>query len=325
MQPAHMAFADVQKFRFGADIEASDGVAGHLEFVVADPAARTVTAAGIKPHLFAKTHIVPIHNVGTATADTVNVNIPLAEIEQAPTSPDAKGAVLSKSTSIVAVSGKRLGKLVQLTIHAETQQLRHLVVEQLGREVLVPAPMIRDVTARQIAVDLGSIAPKDLTPYRPDEELRQAALDAIDDYVPLRIDMPGFQVHVIDGVVWLRGHVASDLNRSLVADQLVNIPGIAAIHNELIPDTSISSAVSMALAHDPRTAGERIGVYPRLGTIRLRGNVRTAAARQAAYEIAAAVPGVKDVLNELNVNPREPGVPDLAAVTNREDMVPGGT
>src|SRR5262249_33297455 len=154
-------------------------------------------------------------------------------------------------------------------------------------------------------INLGSLPPSRLTAYRDDAALRQEALDAIYDYWLLRVDMPGFEVHAIDGVIWLRGHVASDLNRRLVADQLVGIPGLAEVHNDLIADTALAAAVSMAVAHDPRTASERIGVYPRLGTISLRGNVRSAAVRQAAFQVAAAVPGVKEVVNELRINPQE--------------------
>jgi osmotically-inducible protein OsmY len=322
MQPAHMAFADVKKFRFGAEVEASDGAAGKLEFVVADPSRCTITAAGIHPRLFGKTYAVPMRLIAAGTAESVTVSVPLADIEQAPTSPS--GVVLDRSTAVTA-GGKRLGRLVQLTIHSETGLLRHLVVESLGREMLVSAPMITAIVAKQIAVDLGSVQPKQLVPYRDDDELRQEALAAIDAYSPLRIDMRGFDVYAIDGVIWLRGHVASDLNRSLVPDQLVGLPGIAEIHNDLISDSAISSAVSMALARDPRTTEARIGVYPRLGEIHLRGNVATPATRQAAEQIAAAVPGVKSVVNELFVNPREPVLHDLAAVTNQEDMVPGGS
>jgi osmotically-inducible protein OsmY len=334
MQPAQlstpdttqiMEFADVRKFRFGAGVEASDGVAGKVEGVVADVGQHTITAVGVKLSFFSrKVHFVPIHMVaaGTAgTAATVTLSIPLDEIEKAPTS--ASGLLLSGATSVSA-GGRSLGHLAQLTIHAETGALRHLVVERLGREVLVPGPLITALAAKQITVDLSAVRPNQLTAYRDDEELQQEASDAIYDYVPLRVEMPGFQVHAIDGVIWLRGHVANDLNRRLIADQLVNLAGLAEVHNELIADSDLAAAVSMALARDPRTSAERIGVYPRLGTVYLRGAVHSPAARQAAQQVASAVPGVERVASELHVNPRASVVPTLATVTDQEDVVPGG-
>src|SRR5262249_20925289 len=206
----YMAFAEVKKFRFGADIQASDGTAGRLECLVADPGHRTISAAGIRPHLFGKTYFVPLHLIASGTAQVVTLTIPLAELEQRPTTPNADGAILTGTTHVTE-ERHALGRLAQLTIHSETQAVRHLVVARPGREVLVPAPMITEITARQITLNLGSLQPSQLISYRDDAELRQEALAAIYDYWPLRVDMPGFEVHAIDGVIWMRGHVASDL------------------------------------------------------------------------------------------------------------------
>ena len=79
----------------------------------------------------------------------------------------------------------------------------------------------------------------------------------------------------------------------------------------------------MALAHDPRTANEHIGVYPKFGDVHLRGRATHTEARQAAGAIAATVPGVKQVANELGIDPNADVVPVLAGITNEEDMVPG--
>lgn len=322
MQTAATEFAEVLKFRFDADIEAADGEAGRLAAIVADPATRAITHAVVKTRvLFGATCFVPLQLVTDATADTVTLSVPLAEIEKMSVRPD--GATLSASTG-VATGHKRLGRLRQITVNRQTRAPRHLVIERGGREVLVPAAMLASVTAKQITVDLGDLNPAQLVPYRPDEELRQEVYDAIYDYPRLRVDLPGIVIHAIDGVVWLRGYVASDLNRRIVTDQLGGIVGLAELHNELIADNQLAADVSMALGRDPRTAGEPIGVYPRLGTVHLRGNARSAAARQAAGEIARAVPDVKAVVNELHLDPRAAVVPVLASVTNEEDRVPGG-
>jgi osmotically-inducible protein OsmY len=338
-----MEFADVRKFRFGASVEASDGVAGKVECVVADAGQRTITAVGVKLGFFSrKVHFVPIHMVAAGSAATVTLSIPLDEIAKAPASagvapsggpqapsggpqaPSGGPHLLLNGATSVSAGGRSLGHLAQLTIHAETGALRHVVVERLGREVLVPAPLITALAAKQITVDLSAVRANQLTAYRDDEELQQEATDAIYDYVPLRVDMPGFRVHAIDGVIWLRGHVSSDLNRRLIADQLVNLAGLAEVHNDLIADTDLAAAVSMALARDPRTSAEHVGVYPRLGTVYLRGAVHSAAARQAAQQVASAVPGVERVMGELHVDSRATLVPTLASVTDQEDVVPGG-
>jgi osmotically-inducible protein OsmY len=173
-------------------------------------------------------------------------------------------------------------------------------------------------------VNLAGTSPNNLVPFRRDADLYDEVYRAIYDYDPLRIDLPGITIHAIDGTVWLKGSVSSDLNQRLVSDQLQDITGLAEVHNELVADTDLASRVSMALGHDPRTAEQKIGVYPQLGVVRLRGNVRTPEARAAAGEIASAVPGVGRVENELHVDPHADVVPVMASVTNDEDLVPGG-
>ena len=102
--------------------------------------------------------------------------------------------------------------------------------------------------------------------------------------------MPGVAVRVIDGVVWLQGHVSSELNARQMQDQMVGIRGIGELHNDLVADTALAAAVSYALAHDPSTRQGFIGVYPMLGEVRLRGRVSTDAMRQAATAVARACP-----------------------------------
>ncbi len=321
MQTAVTEFAEVFKFRFDAQVEASDGEAGKLVKVFVQSQQRTVSHVGIQVGLvFGKTYYLPIDLVSKASSDVVTISITLDEIEKLVIKPD--GTELSRSTGMMA-AGKRIGQLTQLTISQETRRLRHLVIQRGSREILVPASAVSNLNARQISVDLEGTPASQLTVYRPDEQLHQAVHDAIYDYPRLRVELAGITIHAVDGVVWLRGYVSSDLNRRMVEDQLQNIPGLAELHNELIADSELAASVSMALAHDPRTAREHIGVYPKFGDVHLRGKVTTSEARQSAGIIAAKVPGVKHVANELWIDPNAEVVPVLAGITNEEDKVPG--
>ncbi|HEU5348912.1 MAG TPA: hypothetical protein VFU63_09915 [Ktedonobacterales bacterium] len=89
-------------------------------------------------------------------------------------------------------------------------------------------------------------------------------------------------------------------------------------------DNDLAATVSIALALDSRTAGQHIGVYPRLGAMHLRGSVQTRAAYKGASNVARAVPAVTRNMNELRIDPDANEIPVLAGVTNREDMAPGG-
>jgi osmotically-inducible protein OsmY len=325
METAATELAEVKKVRLGARVQASDGEAGKVAYMVANAEQRTITHVGIRVGFLGSggTFSVPMSLVVAGDSESLMISIPLADIQQK-YAKVADGVRLGDGTH-VAANGRALGKLAQVTVHSDTLVLRHLVIERgLGREYLVPARAVTAISTKEIQVDLGVVKPDHLTPFRTDVELHDDVYKAIYDYEPLRIDLPGIEIHAIDGVVWLTGHVSSELNVRLVADQLGGIPGLAELNNELMTDGGLAARISAALAHDPRTAKEYIGVYPRLGVVRLRGAVHTPAARQAATEISSAVGGVKSLANELKVDPNADVVPVLAGVTNEDDMVPGG-
>ena len=339
-QQAMTSSAEAWKFRFGADISASDGTAGKLVAVgvVADEQGQTLTYLGIRVRLFSRHHyFVPVEVVtdADADADRITLNIALAEIEKWPLMPSDSGIVLSSSTRMNIIdsrvardkgdaAGKQLGRLVQITVDSVTHALRSFVVDRGWRgEVLVPVRAVISVAAQQVTARLD-ISPDHLLPYCPDEQLRQDIYDRLFDHAPLRLDLAAIEIHPLDGVVQLRGHVSNGLLRRMAEDQVQGITGMSELHNDLVADNDLAATVSMALALDSRTAGQHIGVYPRLGEIHLRGSVGTRAAYEGASNVAKAVPAVTRIMNELRIDPDANEIPVLAGVTNREDMVPGG-
>ena len=337
-QQAMTPSAEAWKFRFGADISASDGTAGKLVAVgvVADEQRQTLTYLGIRVRLFSRHHyFVPVEVITDADAEEVTLNIALAEIEKWPSAPSGSGIVLSRSTRMTTIdsrdardrgdaAGKQLGRLVQITVDPVTHALRSFVVDRGWRgEVLASAHAVTSIDAQQVTAHPGNRRPDDM-PYRPDEQLRQDIYDRLFDHAPLRLDLAAIEIHPLDGVVRLRGHVSNDLLRRMAEDQLQGITGMSELHNDLVADNDLAATVSMALALDSRTAGQHIGVYPRLGEIHLRGSVRTRAAYEGASNVAKAVPAVTRIMNELRIDPDANEISVLAGVTNREDMVPGG-
>lgn len=317
-------FAAVYKFRFGTRAVTGDGETGRVVAVVVDPGERTATHVGVRFGPFARAaYYVPVAKLADANAAGIALTTTRDETKQHYARLPA-GAFLSEKTNVTE-GGKRLGRLTQLTINRDTRSLRHLVVHHgFGGEVLVAAADIISVEARDITASADRDGTHPLTPYRPDAALEAEVRAAIENYTRLRIDLEGIEIHVIDGVLWLKGYISSELNRGLAQDQLMGIRGLTEIHNELIADSDLAAAVSRALAHDPRTAEERIGVYAELGVIHLRGNVHTPAAKNAAGQIATQVPGVKAVHDELQARLNASVVPTLAAITNGEDHIPGG-
>src|SRR5262249_7992036 len=216
-------------------------------------------------------------------------------------------------------------RVAQVTVDEETHTLRHIIVDRgLGGEATLPARYVTQLDSRQIGAQNAEKTSARLTAYRPDAELREDVRLAIKGTPKLRVDLPGMDIQAIDGVVWLRGSTASDLNRRLIEDVVRQVPGIDELHNDLYSDMDVAAAVSGALGRDPTTAHERIGVYPRLGEVALRGAARSEQARARAEATAAKIPGVRTVRTELTVDPAAEPLSVLVGVTNEEDLVPGG-
>lgn len=64
-------------------------------------------------------------------------------------------------------------------------------------------------------------------------------------------------------------------------------------------DASLQQAVNEALALDPRTTNAIIHVDVRNGVVTLHGTVTYESTRRAAEDVAATIPGVGHVHNEL--------------------------
>src|SRR5690242_1900977 len=110
-QQAMTPSAGAWKFRFGADISASDGTAGKLiaVAVVADKQGQTLTYLGIRVRLFSRHHyFVPVEVItdADADADRITLNIALDEIEKWPSTPSDSGIVLSNSTRMNTIDAR---------------------------------------------------------------------------------------------------------------------------------------------------------------------------------------------------------------------------
>jgi hyperosmotically inducible periplasmic protein len=72
---------------------------------------------------------------------------------------------------------------------------------------------------------------------------------------------------------------------------------------EYVDDTTITARVKSRFAEDQTVAATRIQVEVLKGVVQLSGFATSEAERQRAAQIAAAVPGVKQVQNAVVVRP----------------------
>ncbi len=145
-----------------------------------------------------------------------------------------------------------------------------------------------------------------------DAELEEAAREALLRYGTLRIWGHALRIEAANGVLTLSGHVRTRVSKETAERVVRQVKGVTNVKNELFVDTDLEVGVAEALAHDPRTVKGFPGILvgSGFGEIFLKGAVASQEIKSAAGEIAAKVPGVRAVTNELVApEPPKPATP----------------
>lgn len=318
--------SQMRKFYFGRTILCSDGEVGSLAHIVFHSTTRHMTHLGMKPyHLFGKTLDLPYSVVAEASGEGIRLSISYDEL-MAIGKIGVEGATLDHRSLVERIGSHDRGTLQLIAVHPEDGALAYLVVRHLhpAHDILLQEQYVKTIASRQITVALSDAALSVLPPYRPDYELQQEVERVLFDLTPLHLDMRGFTVRVLDSVVYLDGNISSQLRVDIVENQVLSVPGLLEIKNNLLGDDQLAADLAMALAQDPRTHDLPIGIYPRLGVVRLGGAVRTKQQLATAEEVVSKYPGVRSVLNDLIVDPHTDLLPVLLPTgTETEDKVPG--
>jgi osmotically-inducible protein OsmY len=319
--------SEMQKFQFGRKVFCSDGEDGVLTHVGFDATTRRITSIGVKPgRLFSKTVYLPYETVVDASGNGITLNITREQLSAATTS--ELGGVLYDAKSVVqSADSSAKGQLYLVAVYPTSGELAYCVARSLrpGQSTLIQQQYVTKLEAGRIVITIPEAIFQTLPPYRSDAELQQEVENILFDLTPLHVDFKGMTVRVLDGVLYLDGNVSSSLRADIVQDQALGVDGLLEIKNNLIGDDRLASDLAMALSRDERTADLPIGVYPRLGEVRLSGAVHNAGQKTAATEIASAFPGVRSVINDLLVDPKADilHVMSSAEGGEAEDKVPG--
>jgi len=141
-----------------------------------------------------------------------------------------------------------------------------------------------------------------------DEDLQARIDDALWRYEPLRVLRAPLTAQVRHGEVTLTGVVPSRIIHRGVIEIVQRIPGIQAVHDQIVTDTDLDQAVTLALAQAAETQAwsADVQVAVRNGIVQLIGVVPDVAASEAIARVAANVPGVRRVVNLLRVGATVP-------------------
>jgi osmotically-inducible protein OsmY len=322
-----MLISEMFKFRFGSTIFCTDGAYGILDHLVVDPARCVVTQVGISRGLLLKKVVrLPFSAVVEASSDGIRLHVSSAQMATEAVG-ELAGVPLSARSAVTPAGAGHQGTLLLVAVRPSSGEITYIVAHHLrpGQDTLVRAESITELAQERVRLTLAEEDLKELPPYRSDSELQREAEGVLFDLYPLHVDMPGMSVRVLDGVLYLDGNISSQLRADLVERQMMGVTGLLEIKNNLIGDDTLASTIALRLGHDPRTRGLPIGVYPRLGVVRLSGAVRTAEQKRVAGEIVRSVEGVRAVINELTIDPEAARLAVMASTgAGDEDLVPGG-
>jgi osmotically-inducible protein OsmY len=144
------------------------------------------------------------------------------------------------------------------------------------------------------------------------------------------IDERRIGVSVMDGVVTLTGQVSTYAERWKAERAVERVAGVRGVANELEvrlagehSDTEIARAAVDAFKWDTAVPADRIKVSVDDGWVTLTGDVRWDFQRRAAERAVRTLPGVKGIMNLVNINPevKPHHVKELIEATFRREAV----
>ena len=322
-----MLISEMLKFHFGNKIFCSDGDGGVLAQVLFDPATRSMAYIGVKQgRLFGKNVYLPFDSLLSATGEGITLRVKRSDLDTATSQVPGYATLTSKSVVENTKSAAK-GSLLLVAVHPTTGELAYIVAHDLrsGQDTLLQETYITKLETGRIIVSIDEGGLRALPSYRPDRVLQQEVEAALFDFTPLHIDLKAITARVIDSVLYLNGNISSTLRSDVMLDRVSGVEGLAEIKNRVIADDTLAADLALALGQDAQTRDLPIGVYPRLGVVRLSGAVHNGQQKAAAGEIAENFPGVRSVTNDLVVDPNATLLNVMSAPEGGEskDVIPG--
>lgn len=177
------------------------------------------------------------------------------------------------------------------------------------RKLIVPSSWIMAVDQENVYLAFYKSDLENLADYNSDVDLAAKVESALfTDDIQRNIDYEEIDATVHDGIVVLRGHVTTLVNKAQVEQIVGSVAGVLGVDNRLVVDQDLVIQVAQALRMDERTGFEQISVSADMGVITLDGQVSSQAAHEAAEEIAAGIPQVRAVINSLQAPDRAIGL-----------------
>ena len=154
---------------------------------------------------------------------------------------------------------------------------------------------------------------KDLSPIqKTDAAIREYIYHTFwRDDVLRAIEYDEIEVHVLNGIVHLNGHIVSVSNRGRIENAIRAIPGILGINNNLVMDERLTLEVADALGELEHTYDCKFFTGVSHGVVSLGGTVSTENVKLLAEQFASRNPKVRGVINHIVIAETDSEFQDL--------------
>jgi osmotically-inducible protein OsmY len=138
--------------------------------------------------------------------------------------------------------------------------------------------------------------------------VKQLVRDALwSDGVLRALDYSEIDIHAVDGIVYLNGHIVSSNSRARIFKAIQAVPGILDIKNNLVMDDILTTDVASSLGMLEHAYHCKFFTGASHGVISLNGTVMNQRVKLLAAKCAATHPRVRGVLNNIFVAGAETG------------------
>ena len=177
-------------------------------------------------------------------------------------------------------------------------------LDNFAQKFAIERAVARVSGVRAIALELD--VKLDPRHRRSDAEIASAAKQAL-EWNALIAHEP-LQVQVESGWLTLRGTVRWNYQRDSAAKSVRNLLGVTGFTNAVILDPmvqphQVTERIQRALTRQVQREAQRIDIQVSGAVVTLKGQVHSLAERQAAEGATWSAPGVREVINELQVRP----------------------
>ena len=281
--------------------------------------------------LFPKSYAVPWSQVASWGEEEVRLAVTAETLFRMPAPSKDPQRLLTGATPVIS-KDHHLLRLGGVTLDVASGDLVRLLVRSPGLASgrLVPVKMAHRETKGQVTLRLSREELHRLPRFQPDSYIhRQVEYILYDHDGEEGLDASAISIAVQEGVVTLSGNVRADLASRLAARLASSMAGVVEVETQIMSDWDVQLAASKAIVQDSIAPQGVIMVNSSLGRVRLEGMVSDQETAERAIRVVNDVPGVREVVRLIHVEPMaksEGSLPaDRAMEPEAASTTPAGT